>query len=126
MSNGIHSILSEIKDSKQENKSKVFGDETPAENSNIEVPPTLFESKYNMPLIAKEFNLKINQDNLQKSKAINEYILDKIKEIGYEDTQSSYKEVMNDLMRILGLSKNDSNKLDKLYQAVILRRFLNK
>lgn len=123
MSNGIHSKPIERFLGITENKSKTFGDEGSVENVDIEIPPSLFEGKYKIPFISKEFNLKINEDNLQKSKAINEYILDEMKDYEYEDTQSSYKEVLNNLMRVLGLSKNDSNKLDKLYQAIILRRF---
>jgi len=129
MSDGIHAskiekVAEEAIIDKIENKKPTFGDEV-HEDSALEVPPSLYEGKFKVPMIADDFGIKApSQDDMQKLKAIDQYILDKIKD-GYEDTQDSYSEILDDLMRMLGLSENDLNKVDKLYQAVILRRFLN-
>lgn len=88
------------------------------------VPATLYEQKHGRPLIADILHIKTESlEDRQRLKVIDEYLKDQIETEEYEDTQESYKELFEELLRITGVNKLDINRLDKLHQIITLRRF---
>lgn len=110
-------------------KGKPIISDSPAIGSDdidTDVPASIFEQRYGITLASNILDIKgESQDDQQKLKVVDEYIKDKILEEDLEDTQESYKYIIDELMRIAGISKLDNSKLDKLNKIIILRRFLN-
>lgn len=92
-----------------------------------DTPASLYEERHGYSITAKIFNMKYAEDldTVQKLNAIDNFIQDKLIEDELEDTQISYKIILDKLMRTLGIDPNSANKLSKIYEAVVLKQFLH-
>ena len=95
---------------------------------NVEVPASLHEERHGTSIVADVFNVGENNNTnieiVQQTKAIDNYILDEIDEQDLEDTKASYMQVLKQTMRMLGVTENDLNKVERIYNAIILRKFI--
>jgi len=102
------------------------GEEKPVDGIDTEIPASLYEQREGHLLSAKLLGKEntIIEDDLQKLRAIDNYIQDRIMDLELEDTKETYQSILRQFMQVLGLAENDLNKLDKIYQSVVLKQFL--
>lgn len=93
-----------------------------------EVPPSLYEQRHKEPFSAKMLDIKfkeVNNDTVRQLKVVDDYINKEIKEKDFEDSEESYKFVLNELMNILGINMFDNTRISKLSELIIIRKFIN-